>query len=677
MRLGFYPKLALDGIKKNRRMYLPYIFSGAGLTAICYILFFLASSALLEHMKGGSVLRMLLPIGIVVVCLFSLIFMFYSNSFLLRQRNKEFGLYHVLGMDKRNLGRIMLWENLLLFAASVSSGLVLGIALSKFAELCMVNLLKGSVSYTLRIEATAIGKTVLPFAVIYALLFIHSLFRVRCSSTLELLGSANTGERPPKANWFFAVIGVIVLGIAYYIALAIKQPLSAILWFMVAVVMVMLATYLLFIAGSVALCSILQKNKKYYYKPNHFVSVSSMVYRMKRNGAGLASICVLVTIVLVMLTSTLSLYIGAEDSLNANYPNDICVTTHLPKLELFQEESFAKMRSALKEKVEDMKNEWECHAVEIPGLLTGNTFYEDQMAHSVMDVSKLEDVCYLSLITLEDYNQMMGQNETLAEGECLLFCYKTAYMGDSITIEHCGTLQIKDRPEQVKLPPYILQLTVPVVTLVVRDSAALLAPLETVSDPLTKISLEPMWYYSFDIDGGAEEQLKLYERLREEMDDIVIHADDGSYAYRLDCRENEKITFYGLYGALFFVGILLSVVFVFATVLIIYYKQISEGYEDQKRFEVMQKVGMTKAEIRRSVNSQVRTVFFLPLLLAGIHLAVAFPIIWKLLQMFLFENVTLMVVVNVVSFAVFALIYAVVYRITSNAYYTIVSGRKE
>lgn len=186
-----------------------------------------------------------------------------------------------------------------------------------------------------------------------------------------------------------------------------------------------------------------------------------------------------------------------------------------------------------------------------------------------------------------------------------------------------------------------------------------------------------MWYYSFDIDGGAEEQLKLYERLREEMDDIVIHADDGSYAYRLDCRENEKITFYGLYGALFFVGILLSVVFVFATVLIIYYKQISEGYEDQKRFEVMQKVGMTKAEIRRSVNSQVRTVFFLPLLLAGIHLAVAFSIIWKLLQMFLFENVTLMVVVNVVSFAVFALIYAVVYRITSNAYYMIVSGRKE
>lgn len=673
MKLWFYAKLAWEGIKKNRQMYIPYILSGCSLTAMTYILFFLASSDILTHMKGGDVLGLLLPVGIVVVCLFSLIFMFYCNSFLIRHRNREFGLYNVLGMDKKNLGRIMLWENLTVYAISVSSGLVFGIALSKLAELGMVNLLKESISYTLRIDFTSVLKTALVFAGTYVLLFLNSFINVLRSSASELLRSTNIGEKTPKANWLLAVIGIIVLCAAYYIALSIKQPLQAIVWFMVASVMVITATYLLFIAGSVALCRILQKNKKYYYKPNHFVSVSSMVYRMKRNGAGLASICILITIVLVMLSSTISLYVGAEDSLASNYPNHISITSHLPNVELFNEESFSKMRSAVNERVQNLKNIWEYHAVEIAGLSVDGNFIVDQKSHSELNMSTLENLCYLNIITLDDYNRIMAQNETLTDRECLLYCYKTEFTSSTITIEKCEPLKIKNQPKEMELPPYMMRQTVPVITLVTKDISALIEPLFTVTNKLDKSILEPCWYYSFDIDGGSEKQVEVYKKLRDELDDIVIRNDDGSYTYILECRENARVSFYGLYGALFLIGILLSIVFVFAVVLIIYYKQISEGYDDRKRFEVMQNIGMTKAEIRRSINSQVLTVFFMPLVLSGIHLAVAFPIICKLMTLFMFENTATMAIVTAVCFLLFALIYALVYRITSNAYYAIVT----
>lgn len=677
MRINFYAKLAADGIHKNKRLYIPYLLTGMVMVMMSYIISFLSSTEMLEHMEGGGILRTLLPVGSVVIAVFAPIFMFYTNSFLIRQRNKEFGLYNVLGMDKGNLGRIMLWENLMVAAISISGGLFLGIALSKLAELGMLNLIDEEITYNLRLDLTSAGKTAMLFVGIYFLLLLNSLIKVRRSNPLELLQSGNVGEKPPKANWLFAIIGVAILAAAYYIALSIKQPLSAIGWFMIAVFMVIIATYLLFISGSVALCRLLQKNKKYYYKPKHFVSVSSMVYRMKRNGAGLASICVLITMVLVMLSSTLSMYIGAEDSFATRYPQNIAMRIWLPGMEYLNEDTFSHMRTAIAEKVPSREDVLEYSGVDIAGLFTEDGIIVDQKSHTDFDLSTYEKVGYLQIITIDDYNRIMGTNEALEKDECLLHCYRTEYSGSTFTIEGCSTLKVKTVLDEMYVTGFAVMQAVPTVTLVTTDIATLLEPIHDLTNSIGNSMLEVFWSYGFNMDADADAQIAAYETLRSGISDILISQGEGPYSYSIDCREDGKAAFFGLYGGLFFIGILLSIVFLFAAVLIIYYKQISEGYEDQKRFAVMMNVGMTRQDIRKSINSQVLTVFFLPLLLAGLHLGFAFPILWKLLQMFNFSNMMLMIAVTASCFAVFALVYALVYKITSNAYFAIVSGGNE
>lgn len=673
MKTGFYLKLALSGMRKNKRMYVPYLLSGAVMTVMTYILFFLAESDVLNHIKGGGMLQSLLPIGSMVVGLFSCIFLFYSNSFLMKQRYREFGLYHVLGMDKRNLGRIMLWENAVSAAVTLLCGLFFGIALSKLAELCMVNLLKGTVTYSFHISAVAVAKTVLQFLAIHLLLLCNALIRVRRSSTLALLQSADVGEKPPRANWLLAALGVVLLGVAYYIALSIQSPLSAVFWFMAVAVLVIAATYLLLISGSVALCRILQNNKHYYYRPNHFISVSAMKYRMKQNGAGLASICVLCTMVLVMLSSTVSMYIGAEDALNTNYPQEISLQLNLNGLSNFKTESFAEKRRLLAQRVPGQKNALAYYGVEIAGLLQGDRFLVEQTAHHEPDTSVLKNLCYLNVIPLAEYNELAHSSLTLQQGECFTFGYRTDFSFSSLSVEGCRPLKVRQRVPATELPGFLKRQSVPCLTLVVQDVVDFLQPIQALKNKLGSPVLQPGWFCDFDVGGGATVQNAVYEKLEKEMGDLAEKGADGSYSYSLETRERARIAFYSLYGTLFFIGVLLSAVFVFAAVLIVYYKQISEGYEDQKRFAVLQKVGMTGAEIRRSINSQVLTVFFLPLLLAGAHLAVAFPIIWKLLQVFMFKNLWLMVGVTVGTFLAFAAIYAFVYKITSNSYYHIVS----
>ena len=316
MRAGLYPKLAWDRIRKNKRFYLPYILTCIGMVMMFYIIHYLAAMPTIKDMPGGDTMEMVLGLGTWVVALFAVIFLFYTNSFLMRRRQKEFGLYNMLGMGKNHLSLLLLWENGILFVISMVGGLLGGILLSKMAELFMLMLLGGEVTYTLRIDPDAFGDTWVIFIPVFALIFLKGLIQIRRSSAIALIKSETVGEKPPKANYLFGIAGILILAGAYYIALSIKSPLIAMAWFFLAVCMVIVATYLLFISGSVMLCRLLQKNKHYYYKPNHFVSVSSMVYRMKRNGAGLASICVLSTMVLVIMMGAGSLYAGKEDSLN-------------------------------------------------------------------------------------------------------------------------------------------------------------------------------------------------------------------------------------------------------------------------------------------------------------------------------------------------------------------------
>ena len=542
MKHGFYPHLAADGIRKNRQLYLPYLFTQAGMVMMLYIILFLPKSPAVQAMNGSRTISSMLYFGSWVMALFACIFLFYTNSFLIRRRKKEFGLYNILGMGKRNIGVILFWETLLNYALSLAGGLVLGFAFSKLAELGLIRLMGGKTDFNLSVSGEAVVMTALAFGVISILLLINSLTQVRLSSAVALMRSEHQGEKPPRANWVLGLLGVVLLGYAYYISLTIQDPVAALGWFFVAVLLVILATYLLMVAGSVLLCRVLQKNKRYYYRPEHFVSVSSMAYRMKRNGAGLASICILATMILVMLSSSACLYFGAEDSLNASYPYEVDVTV------------------------------WANDAGALPKLQ-----------------EKLEAV---------------------------------------------GA-------------PYGVDIW--------RQGS------------VTQSGGEVRWSGQFNTGLSRQQQLDLGRDIDEALNDPSITW-GYSRAYRAEAADE----FYGTYGSLFFIGIVLSVMFIGAAVMMMYYKQLCEGYEDQPRFAMMQKVGMTAADIRASVNSQMLTVFFLPLAGAALHMAFAFPMIRRMLLVFQLNNTGLFVATALISFAVLAAAYTLVYRITSRAYYRIV-----
>lgn len=675
MKKSLYFTVARESIKKNRRIFAPYFLSGILLTSITYILFFLHSSGILEHIEGGSVLRFLLPVGIVVMGVFSLIFMFYCNSFTIRQRYSELGLYNVLGMDKKNLSKILFWENAISYTVSVSAGLIVGISLSKFAELGMVNLLHEEISYEFNIDFISGVKTASIFGLIFLILLFNSLKKIKNFSAIQLLKSTNIAEKEPKANYIAAVFGIIILAIAYFIALSIKNPLATILWFIVAVIMVIVASYMIFISGSVALCKFLRKRKNYYYKANHFVSVSTMTYRMKRNGAGLASICILITIVLVMLSTATCLYSSAEDSLNETYTQDMSIMFGIPNMDSYNKDSFNLIGERVKGKVKDCKNVTEFNSVRLAGLIDNGFFNYEQNSSIYSNMSYLEQLCYVNMISLEDYNRITGKNLLLNDYECFVFTTRTDITFDTFEVLNCSKLKVAGTVDKIPLPTQIMKETVPIINIIVNDVMSYLNPITDVYNSFGFPITEPSYYFSFDSDLSQAAQVELRNQLISEMDELAIRDADGGYSYSVDSKANARSTFYGLYGSLFFIGIILSIVFIFATILIMYYKQIAEGFEDRNKFEIMQKVGMTDKEIKKTINSQVLTVFFLPLLLAGCHLTAAFPIIKKMLMLLMFDNTMLMILITVATFAVFAVVYALVYKMTSNTYYRIVKKR--
>ncbi len=681
MRKMFYAKLAWTGIRKNRKFYAPYLLTCVGMVMMYYIIAFLSVSDLLKGMPGGETMQGLLVMGCGVIGVFALIFLFYTNSFLIRRRKKEFGLYNILGMGKINLARILIWESLIISGISLAAGLFAGIVLSKLAELGMVNILAGNATFTMSIAPKAILQTLALFAVIFVLILLNTLRQIHLTNPIELLRSESAGEKPPKANWVLALAGAIILGGAYYLAVSIEDPISAMVWFFVAVVMVIVATYLLFIAGSVAVCRILQRKKNYYYRTNHFVSISSMVYRMKRNGAGLASICILSTMVLVMLSSTVCLYIGTEDSLRTRYPRNINLDTAVSDVSLLSEGRTATVKELSSEIAgqngQELENILDYRVAGWVGYIRdGRIETESEVMYSFGTES---NIWQIYLVPLEDYNRLMGQNETLEPGEALLYTTKLgSYPDDTITLEGGKSLTIKKRVSDFADNGVDAMQITPSMYLFVPDFAETVTPLLDITDSNGRKMISLHWFYAFDLACDDDTQIRIQEQLQNALNEANLAGEDGEVVSIL-CEgvAKERSGFYGLYGGLFFLGILLGIVFVFAAVLIMYYKQISEGYEDQSRFEIMQKVGMTRKEIKKSIHSQILTVFFLPLVTAGVHLAFAFPLIYKLLALFSLTNFKLLVIVTICCYLVFALFYVLVYRITSGAYYSIVSGARE
>lgn len=673
MKNGLYTKLAWTGIQKNRKLYLPYMLTCIGTVMMCYIVSFLKYNPVFGSLPGGDTVQAFLNMGFGVMCVFSLLFLFYTNSFLIRRRKTEFGLYNILGMGKKNLALVLGIETLLIALITLAAGLFCGILFSKLAELGIVKILGGTADFSFHIDLQSIRDTLLLFVVIYTLLYLNTLRQLHLTNPIELLHSENAGEKPPKGNALVAIFGAVLLIAAYVLAVSIEDPIAAMIWFFVAVIMVIIATYLLFISGSVTICRLLQKNKKYYYKTNHFISVSSMRYRMKRNGAGLASICILCTMVLVMVSSTVCLYIGKEDSLRMRYPRNYNLNVSVESLDMLHGEPVRQSLDALDSICENHgyapTNVLSYPTAAFAGLIQNDRILLE-VPESVNQLMDIENLWQFFIISLEDYNRLMGASETLADDEVMVYTTKDqTYDAPTLTIGTGEPLQVKKQAESFVDNGVDAMQVIASLYIIVPDFDAAVTAFSEQQTPA-----ELNYIYAFDLSCSDDTQIALQEEMDAALSEIETQAGEGSgFNLLLEGVASERSFFYGMYGGLFFLGILLGIVFIFAAVLIIYYKQVSEGYEDQSRFEIMQKVGMTGREIRRSINSQVLTVFFLPLIMAGVHLGFAFPLIRKLLLIFSLTNFKLLILVTVCCYLIFALFYVLVYRATSRAYYSIVS----
>lgn len=673
-----YPKLAWQGIRKNAEMYLPYLLMGILMVGVSYIMNYLTRPALMGALSMGGTTLMVLQMGKIVISVFSVIFLYYCNSFLIRRRMKEFGLYNILGMGKGNIARVMLWETLLTALLVFAGGLLLGLSLSRLVEMALINLLHAD--YTVPMELfypNGVTWVLLLFGGIYVLILLANLLRMRLSNPVALLKSENTGEKPPKANWFFGLVGLLILLSAYYVAAVSQSPLEALIFFFIAVLMVIVATYLLFVSGSVTLCRMLRRNKRYYYQTRHFISVSAMAYRMKRNGAGMATICILCTMVLVILTSTVCLNGGTDSMVDAICPQDVNLTIGL---EARNGEENWKRLDAMQQMALDVTEEMGLTPENITSqralVATGKVQNGDYGIITDADSLKA-NVLELTVYPLSVYEQATGETVTLADRELLYASFKTNEAFSSMSFYGSAPYRMihaeKELPKRLLSADYRSAWGCLVVF--TNDAEAFRSEITAlVGEKSGEAMMMDRLALHFDLDSEADTdtQEKLAKTLRSEAMKLTGKDFYGMSSLSVDTRSLCRRDYLSLFGGLFFLGMVLGPLFSIAAVLIMYYKQICEGYEDAERFAVMRKVGLTDAEIRRSVNSQVLTVFFAPLLMAGLHMLFAMPMIRLILGAFGLHNDSLFYGIGIASYVVFAVIYAMMYLLTSRRYYRIV-----
>ena len=650
--MKLYRHLAWDGIRKNSRLYVPYLLTGVGAVSFFYIL--VALARLPEGtLPGSGSVQVILNLGSFVLWVFSLLLLFYTHSFLIRRRNREFALYNVLGMGKGDISRILCWESLLSGGLSLLGGLALGVVLSKLAELGLMRVMGLEADMTYRVSAGGLLMALGLYGAIYLLILLSALLRVHRSTAIQLMRSEAVGEKPPRANWALALLGVLLLGAAYYLAVSIREPLTALTWFFAAVLMVIAATYLLFISGSVTLCRLLQRNPRFYYRKRHFVSVSSLVYRMKRNGAGLASVCILATMVLVMISSTTCLYVGQEDAVNARYPRDMDVAVYGRSDHPLDEAEAEQLRQGVESTVFNFggqtSNVATYREISVSGLPDGGDLRLGNAGASAADSTR---VTQLHFLPLEDYNAATGQSLTLNDGQVYVAALRTDFPYDTLTVDGEWTFRVMDRDIPPLSGPFMADIT-PTLMVVIPHFTQFVQELEDGLSEKYGWYLTATWHYAFDTDLPENQQGNIdgtTPNLEDALNGYLAGvSSDWGVGVSVESKAANRADFYGTYGGLFFLGIMLSIVFIFAAVAILYYKQLSEGYEDQSRFDIMQKVGMTKVDIRRSINSQLLTVFYLPLVLAGVHLCFAFPFIHKLLILFNLDNRGLLIGTTAVS----------------------------
>lgn len=688
-KLSFYPKLAARSMKSNRRFYVPYILTVIGTAAAFYIMAAIVSDPGSKELAAGTAngqvyVSMFMTLGMFVLGLFSFIFLLYTNSFLMKRRQKELGLYSVLGMSKTNIAGIMVFESLYIAVIGIAGGLAVGILLTKLVSLALFKLMRLPVPFGFTVQPIAIIIVVLFFAALIFLTLLANLAKVGRSRPVELLRGGNVGEKEPKASWFLTLVGILFLGAGYVVAMLVDNPGMAVAVYFLAVFAVIIGTYCLFTSISIAVLKALRRNRRYYYKAKHFISVSGMLYRMKRNAVGLANICILCTMVMVMISGTLSLYLGSAEQVNAYCPADVVVEA---KYYSSSNEDHVYNDETGEETIE-YHTPFDAAAMD--------AWFEDYFAahkltpssaksveyYSFTAVDAAEHVSLVTAVTAETYAQLTGEPAPeLAAGQALAHVPSGYELGDSLSFmdKDGGTVSIKLVGEAKLTAAQIALNMVAVnwseedkdIVLVVPDRAALL---ELVAG---QENGSYIWRGQYDFDASDEAVSAM-------VDDYWAAsresggADAGYYdSLGIDLRSVVEQEVYGLSGGFLFLGVFLGVVFMMATVLIIYYKQVSEGYEDNARFDIMRKVGLSEREARRAIRSQILTVFFMPILVAAVHIAFDFNLVVQLLRLFSLTNLKLTALCTLGTLLVFCAVYAVVYALTARSYYKIVRPNSE
>lgn len=665
MNKFFYVRLAAQNIRKNAGTYIPYICTCVLTIMMFYVIKSLSVNPGLRGAFGGAFLGWLLSLGVYIIGLFSLIFLFYTNSFLMKRRKKEFGLFNILGLEKKHLIRLLFLETLYVGLFSVILGILLGIVLDKAMFLLITKLLGVPVTLGFFVSGKVIGITAGVFCGIFVLIFLKSVPMLQFSNPIELLRGGNMGEREPKVKWFLALLGAGLLAAGYYMSLTVENPVAAVPIIFVAVVLVIIATYLLFTAGSIALLKLLKKNRKFYYKARHFISISGMIYRMKQNAVGLANICILSTMVLVMISTTGSMMAGIEDTIRGRYPRDFGI--YLYGADREQLESLQREVSLLAEEEQlAVKNDLSSYYLCVSTLQRGNVYLSDKtVLKEAGTIQTLNGMTQVYIVALSDYNRQTGKAEALQADEVLVYYNRQEIDNKTLVFmdtEYKIIQVLQEFPENGESMANMVSSHNIVVTDEVFET--LRRQMEADADNLYSSRL---CYYGFDTAADEEVQKTFRNKLAGRI------AGEQGLDYTIEIRSENRTGIMELYGGLFFLGAFLGTLFVMAMVLIIYYKQISEGHEDRERFAIMQNVGMSRGEVKAAIHSQVLTVFFLPLIAAGIHVAAAFPVLKAMLALLSMVNVRLYVLFTLGCFLVFAVLYTLIYGVTAKAYYRIVS----
>lgn len=673
MHKGIFSRLAKQNIRNNKSTYIPYIITCIFCIAMIYMMEFLRDCPTLDQaVRQADEVRMIVFTGEIVVEIFCIIFLIYSNSFLMKRRQKEIGLYNILGLERNHIGIVMFLETIITSIGSLAGGIAVGIIGSKLALLLLLKLLHIPSVLGFYISVKGIFTCLFMFGIIFLMILFLNLAKIHLSRPVELLRGNNTGEKEPAAKWLMALIGFICLGAGYYLAVTTESPIKAITIFLLAVILVMAGTYLLFTAGSIVILKFLRRRKSFYYRTGNFISISGMLYRMKQNAIGLASICILSTGVLLMISMTVSIYFGMNDIMLNRYPYDVDMS-----VTSISEDECQTAIEAFEKAIADNKVPVEKSVEEIYLDIVCSKNGDQILIKPANTIRNSDSVLVLSLLNQAEYKRLTGISANLNDGEIFAW-YPSAVQKDSVTVDEteftvkkwldknpltCGEDAVSDNA-----------------VLVVTDED--FKKFDEMRTEMYKgVSSAPAGedltlHLGLDITGSETDKIDFGTPVMEVVKDLKKNGGLSENSWITSgIRQQEYESFYADNGSLLFIGIFLGSLFLMGTAMIIYYKQISEGYEDQKRFEIMQKVGLSRREVRSSVRRQILMVFFLPLLMAMLHITMAFPMIRRMLLLFGMTNTKLFIGCTAGTVLIFAVVYGLIYLMTARSYYHIVERK--